>query len=686
MPEVSGPDATAYLRGIQQDALVGLNNALAVGANIAAGSYQARLDVIQSEIDRTNEALGRVNGLWSTWRDQAVNIIGINAQAAQASYKQYQQLIDQGYDKYEAAVKSGWNDYRAKVQGLINEYMASTRENYGQVMRRIPEYWRPVVDAIYQGTDAAIAAVRQGQTEEIQGIASAVAAASVTFSETARIIGNTDPDLQTEVMGDLNECARIAVEQATVEGVWGERLQRAVGELSIKAARYQVAGRLASLQQEMSSYLNEAEVMQYKLLESSAYQEAGQLAESAGARAQATVQVQASMESARQAYQTQRDEVILTANETAEQITFELGEQLRKLQQDYLLTQADQSAAVDTATAAAYAAWAADDSFNLSQIDFATLYMNERLQEAISLAGGDFDEIDWAEISKDVVEFFSGTSNFTPNRITSYQEFIGVLDDIQAAQIVERDTIANTFITDPSEAWSGTRADIATANGIDNAGYIGVGRKNADGVYIYAGLNLEESKKLTAALHTYAQSTMDSWFERPSRQELRLYQTAFDAIGTGSHQWEVDREMLTGGNMAFPLPGVAWDGSSNFHEDRGNGNIHQGIDINASQGTPILAMVAGEVIDVRYEEDKGGHIVEIMGLDGRRYEYMHMMVAPPVHIGDQVGAGMRIGQVGDTGNPQHGAYHLHLTVTTVGGTLHVNPVPFLAAALGLGGG
>lgn len=92
------------------------------------------------------------------------------------------------------------------------------------------------------------------------------------------------------------------------------------------------------------------------------------------------------------------------------------------------------------------------------------------------------------------------------------------------------------------------------------------------------------------------------------------------------------------------------------------GHTHQGQDITAKEGTPVLAPTAGTVMWRAYQEDGAGYYLVIRG-DGaaRDYVFMHLREdSLLVGKGDRVGAGQRVAEVGNTGR-SFGA-HLHFEI------------------------
>ena len=91
------------------------------------------------------------------------------------------------------------------------------------------------------------------------------------------------------------------------------------------------------------------------------------------------------------------------------------------------------------------------------------------------------------------------------------------------------------------------------------------------------------------------------------------------------------------------------------------GHVHQGQDIVAAEGTPIVTPVAGIVHWRAYQASGAGHYVVVRGDDGRDYVFMHMQDGSVVaEKGRRVAAGEHLGSVGNTGDSR-GA-HLHFEI------------------------
>jgi murein DD-endopeptidase MepM/ murein hydrolase activator NlpD len=111
----------------------------------------------------------------------------------------------------------------------------------------------------------------------------------------------------------------------------------------------------------------------------------------------------------------------------------------------------------------------------------------------------------------------------------------------------------------------------------------------------------------------------------------------------------------------------------------GYAHSHQGTDILAAHGTPLVAVERGMILRMG-TGTLGGTKVWVKGESGTYYYYAHLSAyAPGLADGQLVEVGTVIGFVGDTGNARGGPPHLHFEVHPGGGG-PVNPYPLLAAA------
>lgn len=92
---------------------------------------------------------------------------------------------------------------------------------------------------------------------------------------------------------------------------------------------------------------------------------------------------------------------------------------------------------------------------------------------------------------------------------------------------------------------------------------------------------------------------------------------------------------------------------------------HEGLDVIAKQGTPVLAAASGRVVRSYFEPRYGNQIVIDHGVDGRGLrtvtDYKHLNKRL-VSAGDVVSRGQQIGELGRTGLLASGILHLHFEI------------------------
>jgi murein DD-endopeptidase MepM/ murein hydrolase activator NlpD len=126
---------------------------------------------------------------------------------------------------------------------------------------------------------------------------------------------------------------------------------------------------------------------------------------------------------------------------------------------------------------------------------------------------------------------------------------------------------------------------------------------------------------------------------------------------------EPDPAAFTFLRHTFPVLGP--HGYGEFAAKFGGGRGHQGQDVFAACGTPMVAARGGVVKFKQYHSRAGYYLV----IDGERtgvdYAYMHLRSAALVEKGQRVRTGQLIGYVGDTGDAS--GCHLHFEMWTAPG-------------------
>lgn len=95
--------------------------------------------------------------------------------------------------------------------------------------------------------------------------------------------------------------------------------------------------------------------------------------------------------------------------------------------------------------------------------------------------------------------------------------------------------------------------------------------------------------------------------------------------------------------------------------------FHGGIDLSAKAGTPIYAMMPGEVAHIGYDSRSGNYIKLRHG--NFTVSYCHLIRKPTIPIGSKVLPGQPVAHVGSTGRST--GPHLHITLKK--NDLAINP-------------
>ena len=135
----------------------------------------------------------------------------------------------------------------------------------------------------------------------------------------------------------------------------------------------------------------------------------------------------------------------------------------------------------------------------------------------------------------------------------------------------------------------------------------------------------------------------------------------------------VDASRLLGsGPWICPVQG-ARAFSNDWGQARSGGRRHQGNDIFAVRGTPVVASVSGTVRG--HNSSLGGISYYLAGDDGNTYFGTHLDRLSGAS--GKVAAGTVVGYVGSSGNASASSPHLHFEVHPRGGS-PVNPYPMLS--------
>lgn len=134
----------------------------------------------------------------------------------------------------------------------------------------------------------------------------------------------------------------------------------------------------------------------------------------------------------------------------------------------------------------------------------------------------------------------------------------------------------------------------------------------------------------------------------------------------------------------FPIDSTDVEFSSDFGV-RAKGRVHQGVDLFAAKGTPVVAVSDGFLKRLSYGARPGWYAV-VRHADGIESWYLHLDGATAdggpfpadLSVGDFVSAGSLIGFVGNSGNAAGTASHVHFELHAKG--RRVNPFSELVDA------
>jgi murein DD-endopeptidase MepM/ murein hydrolase activator NlpD len=156
------------------------------------------------------------------------------------------------------------------------------------------------------------------------------------------------------------------------------------------------------------------------------------------------------------------------------------------------------------------------------------------------------------------------------------------------------------------------------------------------------------------------------------------------AVASGRSRLEITVQPAAAvGNGIFPVQGKFDFGGDDarFGAQRA-GHIHQGQDVIAAEGTPLVSPEPGVVYFTGNQDGGAGVYLVIRGDDGRDLVFMHLQDGSLVlEKGDRVTQGQQIGLVGHTGDAE--GPHLHFELWPDGwyakGSQPVDPLPQLQA-------
>lgn len=184
----------------------------------------------------------------------------------------------------------------------------------------------------------------------------------------------------------------------------------------------------------------------------------------------------------------------------------------------------------------------------------------------------------------------------------------------------------------------------------------------------------------TETLALYERTRFVASSERRAEEQAKLTYQAVDQAIIELEAFRAGSEIYVAG-VTFPIAGdypTPLIDSFGFPRMPGtpDAHWHEGIDIFAARGTPLVATERGVVSRIGNGR-LGGLKLWLRGESGADWYYAHLDgFAPGLHNGLVVEAGELLGYVGNTGNAVGTPSHLHMQVHPNGGR-PVNPYPLL---------
>jgi murein DD-endopeptidase MepM/ murein hydrolase activator NlpD len=171
-----------------------------------------------------------------------------------------------------------------------------------------------------------------------------------------------------------------------------------------------------------------------------------------------------------------------------------------------------------------------------------------------------------------------------------------------------------------------------------------------------------------------AADTSDLPIELAIKEEATyVLRTQSELLAAGSYKLTV----LLSPKYSFPVQGKGNTDIWSFWGDPRDGGrrSHEGIDIFADRGTPVLAVTKGTVASVR-DRGLGGKQVWLRDVKGRQSIYYAHLDSQLVEEGQRVEPLDTVGTIGNTGNAARTRPHLHFGIYKWSGGA-IDPLPYV---------
>lgn len=256
------------------------------------------------------------------------------------------------------------------------------------------------------------------------------------------------------------------------------------------------------------------------------------------------------------------------------------------------------------------------------------------------------------------------------------------LDQTSAALDAERSAVRDLAVAQYVEGLQSPAVDVESAVAAGRAQVMldVASGSNANSVDAYRAVRIDleaRTATLEQALAAQAAKTADLKAQQDAAvketERLAAAERELEAklkVSKAAEAKKLGGSITTNGSWACPVAGTRAF-TNDWGMPRSGGRRHQGTDILAPRGTPVVAPVDGTV--TQRSVSLGGRSFYLQGVDGNKYFGTHLNA---YGTSGSVKKGTVIGYVGDDGNARGGPTHLHFEIHPGGGRA-VNPFPTL---------
>jgi murein DD-endopeptidase MepM/ murein hydrolase activator NlpD len=254
-------------------------------------------------------------------------------------------------------------------------------------------------------------------------------------------------------------------------------------------------------------------------------------------------------------------------------------------------------------------------------------------------------------------------------------ELEGAVRNAAVSQYMEGRAPSAVGIADIGEVARGqAMLQLVTLGSIDAIDAYRSLRQDLDASTAALNKRLSQQKGAYAALQREQSAAVAELDKLAAREQALAAKAAADkkaaAARTAAASTSRARGIIATGSWICPVQGPH-SFSNDWGQPRPGGRTHQGNDILAPRGTPVVASVSG--VATANSNSLGGIAYFLHGVDGNTYYGAHLQGYGQL---GNVQAGTVIGYVGNTGDAAGGPTHLHFEIHPGGGPA-VNPYPTL---------